>query len=440
MRRRRTSILAASALLLGSVITLSVPTPASAEPPNTAARTSAQVDRTLTAKALPSSVSLPTPDLAPVADECASVKARLPELARAAKGTGKTSVACTQAGSWRKLDAPKVDPSIQLEPYPLWCTDVPGSWVYTIETRELLCRAREVTLNVFNVNTGVLLGQIFMDEFAYEYTSSTIPTFAFQVTLDMYDGWGEIAGTLAQGSATCSGVCTVASSDFLPQAVTLTNSPDGEAFFRSTATTRGQVGYAEISWNYFFTNPAWSSPSGGISATPPQTRCDHNIPGNNTVAGCIIGAIAPSMIYSVSSAWDELAYHILAAQDSGLPGAHPAYGLPNSANLNRLVDATQQNLNYNTSCPSSYTRPQGLSCDEYPFQSSLQGAYTGGGTGRTFSGCQIPQLPTGVTGPTGYSACMIDATMNSEGGTALGSFYIDQRVLNADPFYVWIAP
>lgn len=109
------------------------------------------------------------------------------------------------------------------------------------------------------------------------------------------------------------------------------------------------------------------------------------------------------------------------------------------APLNRLVNAAQQTSNYNRSCPSSYPRPAGLSCDEYPFQSSQQGAATGGGgPGRTFGGCQVP-LPAG-TGPSGYSACMIDNTQNSEGGSALGSFYIDQRIFNADPFYVWITP
>jgi hypothetical protein len=33
---------------------------------------------------------------------------------------------------------------------------------------------------------------------------------------------------------------------------------------------------------------------------------------------------------------------------------------------------------------------------------------------------------------------MIDDTENSQGGNALGTFYIDQRVLDNDPFYVWI--
>ncbi|WP_125805546.1 hypothetical protein [Actinoplanes sp. ATCC 53533] len=214
--------------------------------------------------------------------------------------------------------------------------------------------------------------------------------------------------------------------------------PDGEAFFRSTATARGSVGTATVTWSYFFTNPAWTAPSTPVAVTPPVTRCDHNLPGNNTVAGCVIRDIAPMMLYSYSGPYEELAWHILAAQDSGLAGSHPDYGLSHPAPLNRLIDAAQQDANYRRACPSSYPRPAGLSCDEYPFQSSQQGASTGGGPGRTFEGCQVP-LPAG-TGPSGYSACMIDETDNSDGGNALGSFYLDQRMLNGDAFYVWITP
>ncbi|OJF15412.1 NucA/NucB deoxyribonuclease domain-containing protein [Couchioplanes caeruleus] len=295
-----------------------------------------------------------------------------------------------------------------------------------------------MTLNVINLNTGAVIGQIHFDQYAFEFTSSSSPTFGYQIMLDMYGGWGTIGGTLAQGSATCTGACTVSSSDFPPQAVTLTNSPDGESYHRSTATTRGSVGAATVTWSYFFTNPTWTAPSTPVTITPPATRCDHNLPGNNTVAGCIIRDIAPMLYYSISGPYEELAWHVLAAQDSGLAGSHPAYGLSHPAPLNRLIDAAQQDANYRRACPSSYPRPAGLSCDEYPFQSSRQGASTGGGPGRTFDGCQVP-LPAG-TGPSGYSACMIDDDDNSNGGSALNSFYIDQRMLNSDAFYVWITP
>jgi hypothetical protein len=46
-----------------------------------------------------------------------------------------------------------------------------------------------------------------------------------------------------------------------------------------------------------------------------------------------------------------------------------------------------------------------------------------------------------VTGPTGYSVCMINATQNSTGGSVLNSqFYAPNRVIDRDPFYVSVTP
>jgi len=390
-------------------------------------------------KPVPGSVSVSPVQSSPVTDDCAAVRAQLPDLARRAATTGKTSVACIEPTRSTAGKTREPGPSTLLEPFPDWCNDHPGSWSYDMEVgREQACSYRDVTLTVTNINTGAVIGQIYFDEYSLAFTSSSIPTFGYQVQLDMYGGWGAIGGTFVQGSASCSGACTLNSSDFPPQAVTLTSLPDGEAFFRSTATARGSVGNANAAWSYFFTNATWAAPSTPVAQQALTVRCDHNLPGNNTVAGCVVRDVAGTMFYSVSGAYEELAWHILDAQNSGLAGSHPAYELPNPAPLNRLVDAAQQTANYNRSCPSSYPRPAGLSCDEYPFQSSRQGASTGGGPGRTFPGCQVP-LPSG-TGPSGYSACMIDATENSEGGSALGSFYVDQRILDNDAYYVWITP
>lgn len=49
-------------------------------------------------------------------------------------------------------------------------------------------------------------------------------------------------------------------------------------------------------------------------------------------------------------------------------------------------------------------------------------------------------VPTGVTGPTGWSSCMINANDNRSGGAALGAFYSSKRVLHGDAFKVWITP
>nr|WP_158716795.1 MULTISPECIES: hypothetical protein [unclassified Streptomyces] len=58
--------------------------------------------------------------------------------------------------------------------------------------------------------------------------------------------------------------------------------------------------------------------------------------------------------------------------------------------------------------------------------------------GRTFDGCQISALPQNVTGPEGWSACMIPAGQNSSAGSLLNRFYIDNRVLERDRFRIRI--
>ncbi|WP_425336587.1 NucA/NucB deoxyribonuclease domain-containing protein [Streptomyces profundus] len=125
---------------------------------------------------------------------------------------------------------------------------------------------------------------------------------------------------------------------------------------------------------------------------------------------------------------------------SGLPGARG--GTP----LTRLVSPTLNQANRDTACPDTsvggYPRPEGFSCDEYPFASPVNGAYTSGqdGTphpGPTFNWCQINTLPTG-SGANGWSACMIPGPENSLGGSRLGGFYQSYRVIDGDDFWVLI--
>ncbi|WP_203838421.1 hypothetical protein [Winogradskya humida] len=150
------------------------------------------------------------------------------------------------------------------------------------------------------------------------------------------------------------------------------------------------------------------------------------------------------MTYSKGGQFGRLATHVEAAQQSGLPGAYPT-GTP----LRRLVDTVQKRLNGDTACPRVWVRPEGRSCDEYPPRSTKQGpAQPPTGTARTFAPpntdwCEIDpawNVPTGVTGPTGWSSCMLPARENSVGGSLLGGFYRTNRVLDNDPFFIWVQP
>jgi hypothetical protein len=128
----------------------------------------------------------------------------------------------------------------------------------------------------------------------------------------------------------------------------------------------------------------------------------------------------------------NFAKHVTDAQKSGLPGKSTA--------LKRLKPGQSSAKNRSKACPSRLKRPSGYSCDEYPFASTQQGAYYGGGTGRTFSQCKISDkaYPVGAKGGKGYSACMIPQKENSAAGSELSKFFKESRVLTGDSFFVQI--
>lgn len=87
-----------------------------------------------------------------------------------------------------------------------------------------------------------------------------------------------------------------------------------------------------------------------------------------------------------------------------------------------------------------------MSCDEYPFASTLEGAKTSGYQDfpRTAYWCHIPTSPLESGSSIGFSHCMINDQQNRNGGSKLGTFYGankgGNRVLAGDKFYVKITP
>jgi hypothetical protein len=76
-----------------------------------------------------------------------------------------------------------------------------------------------------------------------------------------------------------------------------------------------------------------------------------------------------------------------------------------------------QAANTAKACPRSLPRPEGADCDEYPFKSTYEGA---------------------ANNP--YSIRMINSGQNQAGGSALGAFLGDNRILDHDPYTVLITP
>jgi hypothetical protein len=362
------------------------------------------------------------------------------ELRKTIGSTGSTAAkpaigACEAPGSTvaAKEWLARNDMGVQaILPLPRFCVDnaFTGWWF----TRTAACEVSSRVLTVVNLNTGAVIGTMNFLQVDYSYTSTSINTWAQQIELRMISGSGLIAGTLAQGTASCTGACVLRSSTFPPQPMRTNGDAEGEGFFDTTAAAPGAVGPANTRWTRWFSNPAWTPPtSNPIVVTPPQVRCDNATAGNPSI-GCVFPDFRPVHIVSLSGAAPNYARHISDAQASGLRGAYP-----NGTPLTRLTDPALSNQNGNTARPAAFPRPAGHSCDEYPYRSTWEGAFTGGGAGRTHPWCQIPALGSG-SGPIGWSSCMIPATENSSGGGSLSAFYRSDRVIEADRFFVWIVP
>lgn len=176
----------------------------------------------------------------------------------------------------------------------------------------------------------------------------------------------------------------------------------------------------------------------GWATDPPlEVRCDDEI--STQRPGCVFSQYTPSMVYSMSGPYPELARHIGMAVEYGMPN-------PRRNALTRLVDPLLQRRNGDRACKASYPRPEGKSCDEFPFRSTYEGAYTSDPDGA--KGLKALELPVNIChirvedpadpwgGNIGYTVCMINEEQNTRGGRALQTFYYQNRVIDGDPFYV----
>ncbi|MDJ1134515.1 NucA/NucB deoxyribonuclease domain-containing protein [Streptomyces iconiensis] len=323
-------------------------------------------------------------------------------------------------------------------PIPEWCWDhaLDGWWV----NREHACKISSKTAIVRQFPTWKKIGEIYFLEINYAYTDASAPTWGNQIVVDKSGGWGAIEGARVQGFAACSGQCKVGEGKFPSQLLSKEKVSYGEWLLDSTVSA-GQRGNGSNVPGYYITVP-------GAIPSPPEfdatetIRCDDELRPSKG-PGCVVPSYEPPWAVSLSGQWKNFARHVRDAQKSGLPGAYPD-GEP----LTRLRDRADIRRNGDRACPQEgaggYPRPTGYSCDEYPFRSTHQGAYTQSpppqppAPGRTFDWCQINQLGSG-TGAKGWSACMIPATENSEAGReGLRPFYEDNRVLAKDEFHVWI--
>jgi hypothetical protein len=179
------------------------------------------------------------------------------------------------------------------------------------------------------------------------------------------------------------------------------------------------------------------------STSPPlEVRCDNivsgMVDGRPVAPGCVFDAFIPHMEYSVSVPYPELAGHIALAVEFGLTPN------PRLTPLTRTMNSEYNQLNRSRAFRSSYPRPEGESCDEFPFASTQEGAYLIDPDGSLgYGAVELPECEITVSNPVDpwseqfrYNVCMIDEVQNRDGGRALQTFYVVNRVIEYDEFYV----
>ncbi|MBQ1052742.1 hypothetical protein KBX50_30340 [Micromonospora sp. C51] len=345
---------------------------------------------------------------------------------------------CVQTSDNRSLCVEPAQPSRRHDkvttlapvPFPSWCAGSNGGAVST--SRTAACRITGLLLTTTQTVNGTvrITGELNADVYDYTYGSVDLPNWIHQIGVSPWSGWGDAVRSTVTGTLAVSGDCTVnGASSFPVQALSPVNNTSrvGEAGARTTATALGAIGYCTTTWNLTFAAPNY--PTARASSAMDEISCDNATGANFTRparVGCVVPWYPAQVTYS-SGSYPSLASHVQRAQNSGLPGASildPLY---------RNTDQATIDLNRSRACGDAPSIA-GRSCDEYPLASTYQGLAFGG-TRRTFSSCNI-NAPTGVTGSTGVSACMITASENNAQGGIMAAFYYDNRVLGGDPYWV----
>ncbi len=404
----------------------------------------------------------PSPDAAmlvnvPPENNCAEMKEVLKELAE--RGD-KRGIICheerTPSKALRSKARELVEALAEPIPFPSWCIDnATGNWEFW--HRRLACQYRDNQVEILYAwRNNVLqeVGRAWLVLADLAAINPNDPTWQHQQQIIPFRLEGQAsAGMTVAGGFSCEGWCLYGGQNYSRQPLAINTVVQGVRDFFTTVSTSGQVGEITTRLDVAFGKPGFVFTP--VQVFAPKVRCDNAVPGVTTV-GCVFPQYIPTMDYSLSGPYPGLARHLQKAQESGLPGA-PG-GLP----LNRMTDETLRDRNGTTACPAAWPRPNGLDCDEYPFRSTVQGAYTAWSytpdnpatpprrpwPARTHDGCGSPAPPVPVftpgvdpTSPNGYSVCFIPLAQNRGGGAALNAnLYVAERVINGDAFYVEILP
>lgn len=312
-----------------------------------------------------------------------------------------------------------------LQTVPDWCKENFNKGRYATRTQD--CETFGIIYTKYVITNGSwkAVGSATLSVYSYQYSSFTDPTVAHQYGFSAAQVAGDLSGVTLSAASQCSGACvSLLTGNISPAPIVLYEWREAESYYEPTDTVLGSLHYFGTAWGLTATLDGNSQ---SVWTDYNEIRCDHASGGPHPTAGCAVWW-APGVVTYSRASLPTLTAHIEQAHLSGLRGSSV------NSPLHRTQDASIIAANRAASCGSPPSLPN-LSCDEYPFASTHEGAASGG-TARSFPNCFFLDPP--ATGAVGFSRCMIDAQQNSSGGTILGNTYWQQRILDGDPFIVRI--
>lgn len=325
-----------------------------------------------------------------------------------------------------RADVERYAGTAAVQPVPDWCIENFNQGRFVTRTQD--CESFGFSVTKTRTTNGVttVVGTAHQAAISYQYTSFSIARVAHQFEFSTSSASGDLTGLTLGALSNCGGSCVAVTPGVIdPQPLTPGIWHEAESFTEPASTALGSIHHLDTSWTIsLYGGGATQSLQGAAF----DLRCDNASGGSAPVAGCAV-YYAPGQVIYNSFNNPALVNHISQAHASGLAGGS-VYDP-----IHRTTVASVIAANRAAAC-GGVPSIQGLSCDEYPFASSYEGAASGG-TVRSFPGCVF--LDPAGSGPDGFSRCMIPASENSSGGAILGNTYRQQRILDSDPYFVTLS-
>lgn len=329
-------------------------------------------------------------------------------------GSGTRQCASIEHKTVESASKPK-ETGVSPQAIPSRCS-TPGNWSIS---RFDACRIEGILYTVYRVSsTGVqtVIGTAELVAYSWTRTYNGAAKPRLEVEIHVVKTFGEATKSTISSRSACSiPGCTGSGRTSSPTLINAANSIFLIQEWGWNGPT-GSVQTGSLTERLTFSHP--TAPAATYSIQTPNIRCDNAAHGSAS-SGCIYPSSRPTVNYE-AAAFPSFSDHVRKAQESGLPGS-TASTVP----LHRTRSQVAISANRNAACKSSYLRPVGKTCDEYPFASTREGASSARAFGRTFPGCRINLGKESSTGIVGFSVCMIDKADNSGAGTALSnSLYV----------------